>query len=484
MYTPLKLNPFEHYAHRFFCNPSGLSGIGDPFIRKDGNVYHCYSTGTGDEYKGTGKRDEEIKGFRGWRTDTLADWSKAHRVKFEAFTGSSWTYPNWYQGCYWGPEVHFYQGKYVMLFNAKYGEGKLEDGTLKIRLGIAFADSPEGPFTDPLGHPLLQVDYCCIDAHLFVDDDGTPYLFYARDNYDNWIGENQVSQIWGVQLAPDLLSPVGEPRMLTTPEHDWEKLTLEYSHYMWNEGVHVLKNQGKYHLFFCANYTSHYNYCYGVAVADSPLGPYVKPKENPLLAPMFDLKTGNVIASGPANGAFFTSGDEMFCSYHVNTDPIHPTMHRTLCIDRAGFHADGSAFINGPTLTPQLLPLCDIGMENAALKARIESDGKSAYLTDGDACVSAASEHYLWRGKDITMTWDTPVSADMILIHPLRGERGEGVMIINDRWEVPLHMYDNDMLPGFTRILAFDEMLISSIRIQWKRETALGEIVVLAKCGG
>jgi len=463
-YQPLPTISTSKFNDRFYQNPSALSGIGDPFLLKEGDYYYCYATNDG-----TAKGD----GFYVYRTTDLTQWGSAKKI--HVFEGSNWT-----NGYYWGPEVHYYNGQYVMFYNARLGEGTEEGGDLKLRLGIAVSDSPEGPFIDPLGKPLLEVDYCCIDAHLFVDDDGTPYLFFARDNYDNWIGPHQVSQIYGVQLAPDLMSVVGEPVMLSTPTENWEKITLNYSHYMWNEGVHVLKNEGNYYLFYCANYTSMHDYCYGVAISEEPLANYVKQEENPLLHPMRSLSNNQIIVSGPGNGAFITIGDEIFCSYHVNASNTNPTMNRTLCIDRVGFHADGTAFINGVSrMKKQLLPLFDLGLVNQTKGAVILSDGDSALLKDGDYCISNASVGYLWKGTEATFTWDEGVKADMLMIYPKLGSEGTGRVIINDQYVQEIDLKSAGAMPGSAVIIGFEELEISSLRLEWDSKVKLGEILVI-----
>ena len=439
------------YKDRFYRNPQALSGIGDPFILKEGDTYYCYATAGSS-------------GFYMWKTKDLSDWGSAERI--HVFEGSSWATKN-----YWAPEVHKYQDKYVLMYSAQWGSD------YKLRIGIAFADSPEGPFVDPLTKPLLRKNYCAIDAHLFVDDDGTPYLFYVRDNYDNYIGNHQVSQTYGVQLSEDLLSIVGEPVLLTTPENDWE---LKSGRYIWNEGVYVLKNEGKYYLYFSANYTSTHDYCVGVAVSDSILGPYVKPEENPLLAPTTSMVTGNVIVSGPGHNAFFTVGDELFTSYHVNTSNENPTMNRTLCIDRAGFHADGTAYINGVSLKDQLLPLADIGLVDATKTAAITSDGDTELLRDGDYCISEASVNYLWHGTQAGLTWDSAVTSDMLMIYPQRGATGTGKVIINEQYYVDVDLSSIGSQPGAAVILSYNPMEITSCRVVWDQETTLGEIIVLA----
>ena len=440
------------YEERFYRNPQALSGIGDPVIRREGDSYYCYATG-GD------------KGFYRWRTDFLSSWAYAERMR--VFSGTPWATAN-----FWAPEVHKYRDRYVLMYSAQMG------ADYDLRLGIAFSDSPDGPFRDPLGRPIRDDGYCAIDAHLFVDDDGTPYLFYVRDNYDNPIDGHLVSQTYGIQLTEDLLSFVGSPVLLTTPENEWE---LKSGQYIWNEGVYVLKNADRYYLYFSANFTSTHDYCVGVAVADSPLGPYVKPEVNPLLAPATSLETGKVIVSGPGHNAFFTVGEELFTSYHVNTDNENPTMDRTLCFDRAGFHTDGTAYINGVSLAPQLLPLADIGLVNAALSAQITSDGDTALLRDGDYCIAEASTAYLWHGTKVEFNWTEAVQSDMLMIYPKRGATGTGRIIMNDRYCVDIDLSAIGTDPGAAVVLCYPAMALTSCQIEWNQETALGEVLVVAK---
>lgn len=39
-------------------------------------------------------------------------------------------------------------------------------------IGVAVADSPYGPFYDPIGAPLVRADYGNIDPTVFIDEDG------------------------------------------------------------------------------------------------------------------------------------------------------------------------------------------------------------------------------------------------------------------------------------------------------------------------
>ena len=45
-------------------------------------------------------------------------------------------------------------------------------------IGVAVADSPYGPFIDPLGKPLVKSGKGDIDPTVFIDDDGQAYLYW------------------------------------------------------------------------------------------------------------------------------------------------------------------------------------------------------------------------------------------------------------------------------------------------------------------
>ena len=49
-------------------------------------------------------------------------------------------------------------------------------------IGVAVADSPYGPFYDPLGKPLVQSEWGDIDPTVFIDDDGQAYLYWGNPN--------------------------------------------------------------------------------------------------------------------------------------------------------------------------------------------------------------------------------------------------------------------------------------------------------------
>ena len=446
--APLPLKDSGEIAARFYQNPQGIDNIGDPFILNADGKYYVFATGGGI-------------GFNVWTSDDLVTFTSKKKAMLRAA---------WANGDYWAPEVYAYQGKYVMLFSARRTSDK------SLRIGIAFADKPEGIYKDTMKAPLLDPGYAVIDASLFVDDDGTPYLYYSRDCSENLVGSNHESHSYVVPLATDLMSLAGEPAQLIAPDQAWE---LHSGDYRWNEGPTVVKHDGKYYLYYSANYFASKEYGVG-AVADSPMGPFVKVDSNPLLT--YTMDGDKVAVSGPGHNSFFAAGDELFTAYHTHTYPDMPSGNRQLNYDRAGFHADGTAFINGPTLAAQLKPYEMLGMKNAAPEAEIVAQGVNEQaLTDGDYCISPASKAYAFRGTGANMAYKVPAATDTIILYPGFGASAKGKIIVNGTYEMPFDLSEARAVPGGNLVLHFEKVDVTSITIALSSEAELGEIIVLAE---
>lgn len=438
---PLSVRDLSEAEDRFAANPRAVKDIGDPFVLKTEDGYQMFATGG-------------PIGFFTWKSNDLVKFERTKALKKVSWAASD----------YWAPEVFAWQGKYVMLFTAR------QRSTGSLRTGIAFSDTPEGEYKDPLDAPLMDYGYATIDATLTTDAEGNPYLIYVRDISENRIGSGGESHIYGVRLADDLLSTVGDPVLLLTPQGEWESRSGSER---WNEGPTVLEHDGKWYLFYSANgyFMKEYSVC--VAVADHPLGPYTKQSNNPLLAPV--EKEGEVLISGPGHNAFFCVGDELFTAYHIHTYPNAPSGNRQLCLDRAGFHTDGTAYISGPTLEKQLRPLAEMGLKNH-MKEAVCTAEHADLLCDGDTCTAAASADYVFRGTDVTMTWASPVRSDMLLIYPAAGEAIAGTVTING---LEADFACEASLTGGAAVLFFEAMDVQELTVTLTEGSGIGEIMLI-----
>lgn len=147
----------ETSAPERYTNPiGGTITMGDPFVLADAGQLYLYGT--------TAVND----GFKCWSSTNWIDWSErgfAYRKTATSWGGKT----------FWAPEVVRYGGRYYMVFSCEPATNK----TFSTRICLAVSDRPEGPFTDARA-PWLDLGKSCIDAHLFIDGDGSPYLYFDQ----------------------------------------------------------------------------------------------------------------------------------------------------------------------------------------------------------------------------------------------------------------------------------------------------------------
>ena len=205
----------------------------------------------------------------------------------------------------WAPEVHLVNGVYYMFYTAEE------------RTCVATSTSPRGPFVQREQKPLID-GYKNIDNTLFIDDDGTPYMFYVR------VG--RPFKICLAELNDDLQSIKNEcVAVCITPTQSWEKRQGRV-----NEGPSVIKHKGIYYMLYSGNGYKSQEYGVGYATAKSIKGPWRKSQENPILQLPGDLV-------GVGHGApFYDKRGPLHYVFHAHNsfEKVHP---RCMYIARASF---------------------------------------------------------------------------------------------------------------------------------------------------
>ena len=157
---------------------------------------------------------------------------------------------SWADNFAWAPDAAYKNGKYYFVFPAGTGfkdRDNPENSTKWMGIGVAVSDSPTGPFKDAIGGPLWREPYAN-DPALFIDDDGTPYLYFHGKDFDYYVAE----------LEDDLLSVKG----------DFIKMDMGgYEPKM--EGPWVFKREGLYYFTMPEN-----NRVLTYYMSDSPTGPW------------------------------------------------------------------------------------------------------------------------------------------------------------------------------------------------------------------
>jgi hypothetical protein len=327
-------------------SPRTTAGYGDPAVLKTDEGYYLVATS-----------NDAVDAFPILHSHDLESWTHKGFV-FPEGEAPEWTAHGPTVGDYWAPEMAKCGDEYWLVYTARQRNNALA-------IGLAKSSSPTGPWRD-LGHPLISAHSFntterpddpntpvlsggVIDSHIFIDTDGTRYLFWKRDTngvwprplarlirenpdlldrlftapedrataafaaaiqpwantrrpmerfylmqplieavLDNWQHVREVLQgVEGAELILEAMSTpiyaqrlddegnlVGEDRIVLTNDQEWEGHLIE--------GPWVTCQQGRYWIFYAGNDFGTPAYGIGVAVADHPLGPYVKQTE-PLL---------------------------------------------------------------------------------------------------------------------------------------------------------------------------------------------------------
>ena len=212
------------------------------------------------------------------------------------------------------------------------------------------------------------------DPNLFSDDNGRVYFYWGCSNQ---------TPIYGVELDPDTMEPIGEKKELvfgdpyangyerigennsTLPASE-EEIEAGYRAFVANsavpeeqlppdvkplirgmfskrpyiEGAWMDKHNGKYYLQYACPGAQYNTYSDGVYVGDTPLGPFVLAENNP-----YSYKPGGFL---PGAGHGSTMEDRHGNLWHTSTMRIsvNHDFERRCGLWPAGFDADGELFCN------------------------------------------------------------------------------------------------------------------------------------------
>jgi xylan 1,4-beta-xylosidase len=209
--------------------------------------------------------------------------------------------------------------------------------------------TPLGPF-EPLGKlpmPSIAGLPVQIDPMLFSDEDGR--LFYY------W-GCTPRSGIWGVELdAANPTQVIGQPKELIPflpDSYAFERVGSSNQNPLngWMEGAWMVRQGKKYYLTYSAGGTQYRTYTMGAYVSDSPLGPFVPQKRNPI------FRSTEGLITGTAHGCFVRGPqDRLWVFYTVFACAVHG-FERRVGLDLAEIDDTGELYVPRATATPQALP--------------------------------------------------------------------------------------------------------------------------------
>lgn len=251
------------YTQRFGADPGFM-------VYKD--RLYVYTTNDAFEYNGNQMKENsyDVGTINCCSSSDLVNWTDHGAIPVAGRNGRTQGGVASWASCSWAPDACWktINGKdKFFLYFANSGGG----------IGVLTADSPTGPWKDPLGHALLTggSPNCSdvvwmFDPGVMVDDDGTGYLFFGGgvDNRDK--ANPKTGRC--VKLGDDMISLAGTPVTMETP-------------YLFEDSS-IIKIGNTYYYSYCSNWNvpggtningssfGSGDICY--MTSNSPLGPWTK----------------------------------------------------------------------------------------------------------------------------------------------------------------------------------------------------------------
>lgn len=278
------------FAQQKAPSPVLPGAFADPHVAVFNGKYYIYPT---------------TDGFEGWSSDYFTVWSSKDMKKWKK-EGTILDFKKdltWAQKRAWAPAIAFKNNKYYFYFSAD------------TNIGVAVSDKPTGPFKDALGKPLItkgQYQAQIIDPMVFVDDDGQAYIYFGQ------------GRCYIAKLNPDMIS-INEASIVS------------YKPEGYNEGSFLIKRKGKYYLMWSEYDTRDPRYSVAYGVSDSPMGPFVKAQNNPILKGHDEVK-----GAGHHSVVQVPGKDEWYIVYHRFIIPNGNGYNRETCISPMRFDAEGN----------------------------------------------------------------------------------------------------------------------------------------------
>ena len=167
--------------------------LSDPFILADTKTNRYYMTGTGGLL---------------WKSKDLKLWDGPYRVAMPDST--SWMGP---RPMIWAAEIHPYKGKYYYFATFTNQATKIPNGsggqTDRRASHVLVSNNPDGPFIPMKDSIYLPADKSTLDATLWIDKDGKPYMVYCWE----WL-QNDNGTIEEIALKPDFSGTTGTGKIL------------------------------------------------------------------------------------------------------------------------------------------------------------------------------------------------------------------------------------------------------------------------------
>lgn len=291
------------FAQKQIVNPVMDQNFPDPTVIRAEGKYYAYATNS--------RVDGKVIHIQVASSTDLQHW------KFEGDALPQ--KPTWADKDFWAPHVLYDSSlkKYVLFYS-----GESTDENTGKCLGVAFADSPKGPFTDK-GSPLIcGKGFENIDPFAFIDPETGKKLLYWGSDFQP-IKVQEMADDWTA------FKPGTSPKPLVYPgkENTYDRLI---------EGAWVNYHQGKYYLFYsgdnCCGAGAHYAVM--VARADHATGPFETLGEASGSGNSVILQKNDQWLAPGHNSVFKDDNGQEYIAYHAIPNDPKKRNGRVFCISK------------------------------------------------------------------------------------------------------------------------------------------------------
>jgi hypothetical protein len=178
-------------------------------------------------------------------------------------------------------------------------------------IGVLVANSPYGPFEDPLGKRLIETDHLWndIDPTVFIDEDDQAYLYWGNPD------------LYYVKLNKDMISYSGKVVKVPTKPKNYQ------------EGPWFYKRNGHYYLAYASTCCPE---GIGYAMSNSPAGPWEY--KGYIMKP-------NPKSSGNHPGIIDYKGHSYVFGFNYQLNSMLTNIHherRSVCMEEFKYNPDGT----------------------------------------------------------------------------------------------------------------------------------------------
>jgi beta-xylosidase len=285
----------------------------DPHAVVIGDTYYIYPT--------VDKENWATTEFNVWSSKDLIHWKDEGVILDLAGQATGRQDVAWAKLRAWAPGAIARDGKVFFYFSGD------------TNIGVAVADSPTGPFREPIGKPLVAKGAYrgqMIDPAPFLDDVPAPdapagavvpsaepqaYLYFGNGN------------LYVAKLNRDMIRLDGPVT----------RMPVSGNGAAFREGIIVFKRKGTYYFMWSEDDARSPDYRVAYGTATSPLGPVEVAQNRVILS-----KAGRVIGTGHHSVINVPSTDDWYIVYHRHAVPGGNGYIRETCLSKMEFAPNSS----------------------------------------------------------------------------------------------------------------------------------------------